>query len=164
MKILRFFAVILSVFATLTSVCAQQKIDIPQYGKFESSFSIPKQMGNPFDPADNDVIVSFRTPSKKQIRVPAFWDGKLWRVRFTPDAVGQYELTAYRNGVQVPPSSLSASEFVCIRSDSPGFITRDPKHIQRFIFSNGAPYYRSGMARPSNGDHTQPKILSPAIF
>ncbi|MBI3119280.1 MAG: DUF5060 domain-containing protein, partial [Candidatus Hydrogenedentes bacterium] len=63
---------------------------------------------NPFDPDEIAVDVVFGTPSGRQLRVPAFWyepyrraleDGKEellreaggeWRLRFTPEEVGEY--------------------------------------------------------------------------
>ena len=119
--------------------------DVPRYAKFEASWTLPNQTGNPFDPADNDVDVVFAGPHGLKVTQPAFWDGDRWRVRFAPPGVGAYTLAVLRNGAATAPADLSPKRFQCIASDSPGFIRRDPKAAQRFVFDSGRVYYPHGM-------------------
>lgn len=118
---------------------------VPRDGKFEASFTLPNQTGNPFDPQDNDVDVTFTGPAKRRTTVPAFWDGDRWHVRYAPPAVGAYALTVIRNGRPVHPADLAPARFRCAASGDPGFVRRDPKIVQRFDFDNGRAYYPLGM-------------------
>jgi hypothetical protein len=124
---------------------AQTLPTVPRYAKFEASWTLPDQIGNPFDPAVNDVRVIFSGPAKKYVSVPAFWDGDCWRVRFAPTQVGRYALVIRRNGRAESPLGLSAARFQCVSSQSAGFVRRDPKTVQRFAFDNGSAYYPLGM-------------------
>ena len=118
---------------------------IPRYAKFEASWTLANQTGNPFDPADNDVQVTFAGPGHPPVTVPAFWDGDRWRVRFAPTRVGAYALSVRRNGQPAAPVGLRPARFRCVPSGSFGFVRRDPKVIQRFVFGNGRTYYPLGM-------------------
>lgn len=140
---------LLALFALLVlpilSASASDSSPIPCDGKFEASFTLPNQTGNPFDPAVNDVDVTFTGPRKLKATVPAFWDGESWRVRYAPTVVGEYALHVMRNGQSTHPADLTPSHFHCVRSSDPGFIRRDLKVVQRFDFDNGKPYYPLGM-------------------
>lgn len=132
-------------FLPTAGYAASTLMQIPRYAKFEASFTLPNQTGNPFDPAVNDVDVTFTGPQKRVMKVPAFWDGDRWRVRFAPSQVGSYVLVVSRNGVAMHPADLTASGFRCVQSSNPGFVRRDTKIVQRFDFDNGKPYYPLGM-------------------
>ena len=127
---------------------------VPQYGKFEASFTLPNQTGNPFDPAENDVQVLFTGPSRRSVATPAFWDGDRWRVRYAPYAPGAYRLSVRRGGAAFTPKDLTSNRFRCIPSSSPGFIRRDMLTAQRFVFSNGRTYYPLGMNVAWTGQKT----------
>jgi hypothetical protein len=118
---------------------------VPRYAKFEASFTLPNQTGNPFDPADNDVDVVFAGPQNLKIIQPAFWDGDRWRVRLAPTAVGAYTLRVIRSGHPAALVNLSPKRFRCIASSRPGFVRRDPSRAQRFVFDSGQTYYPLGM-------------------
>ncbi len=118
---------------------------VPRYAKFEASFTLPNQTGNPFDPADNNVDVAFIKLMGGSSVQPAFWDGDRWRVRFAPPAAGLYTLRVLRNGAMIDPADLSPKSFRCIASADPGFVRRDPKNTQRFVFDGGQTYYPLGM-------------------
>lgn len=118
---------------------------VPRDAKFEASFTLPNQAGNPFDPADNDVDVVFAGPPGVKATQPAFWDGDCWRVRFAPARVGVYTLQVLRNGVKAAPANLSLPRFRCVASANPGFVRRDPASARRFVFDNGRTYYPLGM-------------------
>jgi len=118
---------------------------VPRFAKFEASWTLPNQTGNPFDPADNDVQVAFAGPGHAQVTVPAFWDGDRWRVRFAPTRPGGYVLSVRRNGQSVAPADLRPVRFRCVPSASFGFVRRDPKTVQRFVFDNGRTFYPLGM-------------------
>ena len=118
---------------------------VPRYAKFEAAFTLPEQTGNPYDPAVNDIEVTFAGPGGQSATTPAFWDGDRWRVRFAPTRVGAYGLTVLRGGVTIHPADLAPARFRCVPSDSPGFVRRDAGTTQRFVFDNGQTYYPLGM-------------------
>lgn len=136
---------LLGLLLLLAPVAADAQSVVPHDSKFEASWTLPNQTGNPFDPADNDVDVVFNGPLKTKTIQPAFWDGDRWRVRFAPARVGAYTLQIMRNGSKASPMGLSASRFRCIASQNPGFVRLDPHNAQRFVFDNGQTYYPHGM-------------------
>lgn len=124
------------------------QVSVPRYGKFETSFQLADMSGNPFDPADNDVWAVFSGPKGQVTRVPAFWDGNsIWKVRFAPAEIGRYAMRIIRNGVPEHPEGLTYASLICTSSSDPGFIRRDPKIVQRFLFDNGSVYYPLGCDR-----------------
>lgn len=118
---------------------------VPCFAKFEASWTLPQQTGNPFDPADNDVEVTFSLPKTAPVTVPAFWDGDRWRVRYAPLKIGVYQLSVKRNGAAVTPADLAPRSFRCVPSNRAGFVRRDPKIVQRFVFDTGGTYYPLGL-------------------
>ena len=140
--IARFLLGLLLILAPLT---ADAQSVVPRDGKFEASWTLAGQTGNPFDPADNDVDVVFGGPSGVKTTQPAFWDGDRWRVRFAPTRVGTYTLQVVRNGLQTNPADLSVKRFRCVASANPGFVRRDPASARRFVFDGGGTYYPLGM-------------------
>ena len=122
--------------------CAAQ---VPRYGKFEASLRLPDATGNPFDPAINDVQVTFHGPAGLATQVPAFWDGDgVWKVRYAPTKPGAYTLTVTRNGQHEQPQGLTAGHFTCVAGKRPGFVRVDAAHAQRFVFDGGGTYYPLG--------------------
>ena len=128
-----------------TAQAASSPMSVSQYSKFEASFTLPNQTGNPFDPADNDVDVTFQSAGAPPIVVPAFWDGDRWRVRFTPSRPGIYTLSIMRNGQAAPPADLAPTSLECVAAAAPGFVYTDPHNSQGFVFADGQPYYPLGM-------------------
>ncbi len=136
---------LLGLLLLLAPVAADAQSVVPRDSKFEASWTIQNQIGNPFDPADNDVDVVFAGPQETKTIQPAFWDGDRWRVRFAPPHVGTYALQVLRNGVKVTPADLSFKRFRCVASNNPGFIRRDSASARQLIFDNGQTYYPMGM-------------------
>lgn len=128
-----------------TSAALPSATVIPRYGKFEGSWTLPRQTGNPFDPQDNDIKVVFDGPSKAQAVVPAFWDGDRWRVRFAPTLVGHYTFHVLRGGKKAETMGLTPRAFQCAASQSGGFVRAKAGPAPRFVLDNGQPYYPFGM-------------------
>lgn len=62
---------------------------IQRYGVFETALQSDRDYDNPFLGAS--VKLTFTAPSGKQRNRDAFWDGgRVWRVRFSPDEVGEW--------------------------------------------------------------------------
>lgn len=138
----------------LAPLAAHAQSVVPRDSKFEASWTLPSQTGNPFDPAENDVDVVFAGPHGVKTTQPAFWDGDRWRVRFAPTTAGTYTLQVLRNGRPASVPTLSARQFKCVASLSPGFVRRDLANA-KFVFDNGQTYYPLGMdAAWLNGNQT----------
>ena len=143
---MKFFVASLMFLVFVSLPCNANPTNIPAYAKFEASFTVSGQTGNPFDPLQNDIDVAFRNERGNTVIVPAFWDGDRWRVRFAPEHVGTYTLRVLRSGAAIPtPADLTASTFHCVRSGDPGFIRVDKKSPQHFVFDNGEAYYPQGI-------------------
>jgi hypothetical protein len=136
---------LLGVLLALLPLAASAQTVVPRYAKFEASWTLAGQTGNPFDPADNDVDVTFTGPRGAKTTQPAFWDGDRWRVRYAPPAVGLYTLRVMRNGHVAAPADLRPKSLRCIASSNPGFVRRDPRSARRFVFDSGKTYYPLGM-------------------
>ncbi len=118
---------------------------VPRYGKFEASWTLPHQTGNPFDPQDNDLQVAFSGPNGQRAVVPAFWDGDRWRVRYAPTAVGRYTLHVLRGSKNTAVTGLTASSFQCAASSETGFVHAKAQPVPHFVFDTGQSYYPLGM-------------------
>jgi hypothetical protein len=124
-------------------------VGAPAKGSFprlESSFSVPAAKGNPFDYTQNDVQVTFTGPGGLKAQVPAFFDGdSAWRVRFTPQAPGKYQLSRITlNGRAVTDGKPAPKQFTVSGKAGHGFVRRDPKDRTRFIYDDASPYYPIG--------------------
>ena len=137
---------------------------VPQFGKFEGAFTLTGQSGNPFDPDVNKVDVLFHCPSLAGrggeeragvglIDVPAFWDGDVWKVRFSPPMPGRYTLSVVYNGVDVKPVGITSSAFKCLPSKSHGYVRLDSTDVQRFIFDDGTGFYPIGLDQAWTNTH-----------
>lgn len=75
-----------------------------------------------------------RRPDGTAVKFRGFHDeGALWRIRFTPDQIGTWKYTArFSDGTPGADGS-----FECIRSATPGMISRDTKNPRWFGFSSG---------------------------
>jgi len=62
---------------------------IQRYGVFETALQSERDYDSPF--RDASVELTFTAPSGKQRKRDAFWEGgRAWRVRFSPDEVGEW--------------------------------------------------------------------------
>lgn len=100
-------------------------------------------VGNPFSPADNDILAEILLPGGQTIQQPAFWDGdNIWRVRLTPVRSGAIRWRLLRNGkpvhvdvqMQIKPISAQASL---------GFVRRHPR-LPHFVNDRGKIFYPVG--------------------
>jgi len=127
------------------AMSAKDELVTPRYGKFEASWTLPHQTGNPFDPQDNDIQVAFQGPHGLRAVVPAFWDGDRWRVRYAPPQAGRYTLHVLRGGQDARAEGLTAGAFQCAPSPDAGFVHAKARPAPRFVLDNGQPYYPLGM-------------------
>ncbi len=140
--------------------------EVGLYEKFELEVTLDAVFTNPYDPTDIKVDAQFEAPSGSQISVPAFYyrdfdedtgqpvatDHFAWRVRFTPQEVGEYryQVTASTGGSSV---QSEAGTFIATGSDQRGFVRVDSRNPRYFAFDDGSPYFPVGLnVAWSNGD------------
>ncbi len=155
---------------------------VPVYEKVEFSFdldtvaSVPFYTYNPKPPAGIpasvglNVEASISTPSGKTITQPGFYmtavdqltcsDGPCfqqtnqsrWMVRFSPQEVGQYQVTLNVEDAS-GKLSLPVGRFLATSPTKPGFIRASPTDTRYFEFSNGKLFWPGGPA--SGPDYSQ---------
>jgi Protein of unknown function (DUF4038)/Domain of unknown function (DUF5060)/Putative collagen-binding domain of a collagenase len=84
-------AIALSAFLCVSSLPAHDAAaeDVPRWGHFEATFTSAARYANPVQ--ENELRVTFRSPSNETRIVRGFWDGgAIWRVRFSPDEIGEW--------------------------------------------------------------------------
>jgi hypothetical protein len=110
---------------------------------------------NPFDPAEVDLNVTFRSPSGQELNVPAFWYQAYdsvtlqeqgtpgWRVRFYPSTPGQWTAQAYllQPSIKSPPLVFTAQPKLGDR----GFIRVSAQNPRYFAFEDGSLYLPVGL-------------------
>ena len=64
-------------------------VTVPQWDRFEAAFTADRDRENPVQ--DVSLTAEFVSPTGDRHRAAGFWDGgRTWRVRFCPDAVGEW--------------------------------------------------------------------------
>jgi len=138
--------------------------EVEQYAKIEFQIAAPGTYQNPFDPEETAVEMEIRTPSGRQLHLPAFWYQPFqrrifpdrrpadwvypaaaahWRARFTPTEPGAYQAIARCTDRQGTRTSEPV-QFICQKSNRRGFIrtsTKDPRFLE---FSTGQPFFAVG--------------------
>jgi hypothetical protein len=151
---------------------AQQNIGIevskPQVGKYEKiEFRIDnnRRYKNPFDPSEVDLGIVLHTPGGKRLCLPAFYcqqyerrdigqgrrgtawmypNGQpVWRARFAPAEIGDYEAVAYVMDGDGETQSKPV-RFKSVPSDRKGFVGVSEKDPRFFEFSEGQPFFPIG--------------------
>lgn len=140
--------------------------DATVYGLYEVSFNLG-DYPNPYDPDVIDVYAVFHSPEGKTFRVNGFYfeaynftekdgyevaarfgDGDGWKVRFTPDMVGDwsFEIHAEDRGGSVSMSSFNGKRMVfkCSGTNAEGFVRKaNSKYLKREAFVDGQRQYHS---------------------
>ncbi len=135
---------------------------VPLYGLLELSLDSLGTYANPFDPAEIDVIATFRSPTGKAFEVPGFFmqpyrdtcvlncDAESlapagqpgWRVRFAPDQTGLWRyLIEARDAEGKRP--VQRGSFEVAPTDDPGFV-RVGTSGRYFAFDNNTAYFPVG--------------------
>ncbi|GIK65821.1 MAG: hypothetical protein BroJett018_36150 [Chloroflexota bacterium] len=140
--------------------------EIGLYEKFELEIALDATFTNPYDPTDILVEAQFEAPSGREITIPAFYyrdftedtgqpiatNNFAWRVRFTPQEIGEYRYQVMASTVSSSIQS-EAGTFVASESSLPGFIRVDSRNPRYFAFDDGSPYFPVGLdVAWSNGD------------
>ncbi len=147
---MRFSPVILSLIlcALPAAARAQEQIKIQlaptvgQYAREEISFQLPREQGNPCDPAQIAVDGEFTTPSGQKLLLPAFnWEGAqpaagrageaaTWKLRFSPVEIGSYILRVRVSRHGQPAQQAGIAAFDCIASNRTAFVRRSGRYFK----------------------------------
>jgi len=107
------------------------------YGGATTSFEL-KTTGNPFDSEQNDIRVTFQTPSNKSISRLAYFSKGKWHVNLAATEKGKFLGTVTHNGKPTPTKvTLTLSKPL-----QKGFLRKTAD--QKFIFDNGQSYWPLG--------------------
>ena len=131
---------------TAAALAGQPELGQGTYAPIEAACELPELSGNPFDYAENNVMVQVACPDLTTASVPAFFDGgSTWRVRYTPRLPGRYVIQQVTlNGKSVELAKPSPNEFRVTGTPGRGFVRVDPANPRRFVFDSGEPYYPLG--------------------
>ena len=117
---------------------------VPKWGVFEAAFTSARTLENPLQ--DVALRVTFTAPSGSSRSVDGFWDGgATWRVRFSPDEIGEWR---YRTTATPADSDLNAgsgSFRVSAARGSSRFERHGPVRVsgnRRFLeHADGTPFF-----------------------
>ncbi len=121
-----------------STVQAMEPQQIERWGVYEIELTGPRE-GNPF--VDVQLSATFRQKNRS-VKVTGFYDGKgIYRIRFMPNALGQWQYTTESNRKQLDGKRGS---LVCTK---PGPNNHGPVRVCKkyhFCYSDGTPYYQIG--------------------
>lgn len=124
----------------------QNSDSVGRYDKLEIFINVDAEFVNPFDPEEIDIRAKITSPSGKVWDIPGFYMNSffsIWRVRFSPDEIGnwKYVITVEdKNG----PATSESQTFVTIESSYKGpiQISANKRYLE---YRNGTPYYGIGL-------------------
>lgn len=114
------------------------------YGIAEFAIDAGGAYRNPFDPSEVAVDGTFVHKDGTRIVLPAFWDGKGFRLRFCPTKAGEWGLSVQ---VMTPEASRQAAvqKFRVAPSSHPGFVRPSAKNARYFRFDSGKSFFPVGL-------------------
>jgi len=108
----------------------------------ELTFSTKIEYSNPF--AEIDVDCTFRSPSGREVTMPAFYDGgSVWRVRFTPKEIGDWK---YKISTSPEDNNLCQQGTFTVEKagEDRAFLRTCPGKYWGFEYENGKPCFLLG--------------------
>lgn len=134
---------------------------VPRFGRLELTFDVHASAANPFDPGELAVMACVRTPSGRQVSVPAFhYQGftrraegageklapqgrAVWKARYAPRERGRHavHVEAQSGAARCESAQLV---FQCVGGPSRGFARRAGNGLA-FEFDDGTPFFPIGM-------------------
>ena len=139
--------------STLAILPVKQKT-VDLYGLLELGLQTNLAVSNSYNPNELELRVSFSAPSGKEMDAGSFWyqdfdpatqkpTGKpYWKVRFTPDEVGEWLAVANAPALGLHSSPVS---FTVKPSTRPGFIRVNPNDPHYLAFDNGDFFFPIGV-------------------
>jgi hypothetical protein len=112
----------------------QGAVSTEQYHPHDFAFRATVS-GNPFD---TELAAEFTGPNATRMRVPGFYDGDGWKVRFSPPLPGNWKM---RTVSAVPELNGKTEDIVAApnrNANLHGAIEVDPEHPYHFRYQDGA--------------------------
>lgn len=120
---------------------------IGRYEKFELDVDLVANYTNPFDPDDIDISAKLIAPDGAERWVWGFWDGRDWKVRFSPNRVGSWSYyVKVRDGTGV--DSTRVALFLCQPSNHHGPLRVSPRNPRFLAHDDSTFFYGIGQCRP----------------
>ncbi len=135
---------------------------VDRYGRFTAGADVSPRPANPFDPAEQTVLVILRAPDGRRVSATAYWfqeyhrsltDGRevltpvgtpYWKVRYTPDAPGVWRWHwVARSSGGVARGSTHVLH-VRRRWANAGFLRVSPRDSRYLAHDDGSPYFAIG--------------------
>lgn len=120
-----------------------EPLPVSIYSLFETSFPVSLSYQNPFDASDIRVDAEIRRERDEPFLVPCFFDGKEWKLRYTPSQTGSYTFRIHAKTAQRSLEAASGT-FQAADGDRRGFIRVSQKNKRHFVFDNGDSYFALG--------------------
>jgi hypothetical protein len=121
--------------------------EVPLWGRFEAKCTLTEAKP---DPDLYDIVAVFQSPTKKEHKVPAFWDGgNVWRARFRPDEVGDWKYALTGLDAQKRATVLAFGKFSCtaakadnrLAQHGPVRVAKAGTHLEH---ADGTPFFWLG--------------------
>lgn len=128
----------LAALAALPGAAAAQN-DVPRFGVFEASLTQESHAANPYTQITATATFQ-RAGDPSERKIALFWDGgKVWRVRFSPDATGDW---TWRVKASDPGLDNKTGAFHCVASPYKGSVMR--RNAFHFQYQDQTPFYWLG--------------------
>jgi len=117
---------------------------VSTYSVAEFTVTTSEVFKNPFDPDEIEVKGTFTLDTREQIVLPAFWDGRTFRLRFCAPKAGTWTLVA---SVKTPSgnSSWPPKKFHVAASSAVGFVHASRKNPRYFQLDSGNSFVPVGL-------------------
>ncbi len=145
----------------LVTIAGVNVRSVGRYEKFEITLDLAEDSwSNPYDPDQLDLYAIFRAPDGDSVRINGFYDNyqnsDSWKIRFSPDQIGQWEYRVYATDIDGTGSS-EVNYFTTTQSIRHGCLQVSPDNPHYLIHQDGTPfygiaaYYPWGVTNDANG-------------
>lgn len=114
------------------------------FGISEFAVITDAKFANPFDPADIAVDGTCTPPTGEPLRIPAFWDGKVFRLRFCPTKPGEWRLAATVR-TSTGDFESASRKFRVTKSGAGGFVRVSATNHRYFELDSGRSFIPIGL-------------------
>jgi hypothetical protein len=136
----------ISVLPQIISVVASQSL-IDKYGKLELSVDLKALYDNPYDPDQIDLHAQFESPNGKRWTINGFFDGKEWKIRFSPNEEGVWKYQVVVSDTTGKAEGEPQS-FETTASKNHGWIGVSQTNKRYLSYADGSSFYGIGVAYP----------------
>lgn len=158
----RLLALTLSCLGIMLSAGVAEAVDVPIYGRFETTIDYVAVTGSGHTYSDPfygiDLNATFVAPSGRRISWFGFFDGNgstgqsgnVWRLRFMPDEVGGWSYTWWFSDGSASGSGVFQAKDTTAMPGKPGPLRHDPNIHQWMITADGSRHIFTNMYSHEN--------------